>query len=202
MSPPYLRRKPRGQRVYSRPDHGDVDHDEPTREEGLQKLQPLIEGIGIATLTTLDADGSLRGRPMATAEMDHDGVLWFFTSDAAPKVHEVALHPEVCVSYAEPGRQCYVSVSGKAELVREHEEMKRLWKPELQAWFPLGLEDPDLALLRVEVEHAQYWDPAASKLVQLFGRMRAAVSGDPPPPANGSAHTLTLKTRIAPDNVS
>ncbi|HVT34622.1 MAG TPA: pyridoxamine 5'-phosphate oxidase family protein, partial [Nevskiaceae bacterium] len=203
MSPPYLRRKPRGQRLYSRATEAPM-HDGPSREESLQQLRPLIEDIAIATLTTIDEDGGLRSRPMATQSIDDDGVLWFFTNDYAPKVAEVLLHPEVCVTYADPARQRYVSVSGKAELVREHEEMKRRWQPELQAWFPHGLEEQDLGLLRIEIEHAQYWDAGESRLVQLFARARAALTGAPPPAhaGNGTAHKLTLKTRIAPDNIS
>jgi general stress protein 26 len=201
MSPPYLRRKPRGQRTYRAA--GPAMHEEHSREESLRKLREMIEGIEIAILTTIDADGCLHGRPMATQAMDEEGVLWFYTADYAPKVQEVLLHAEVCVNYAAPDTQSYVSVSGKAELVHEPEKLKEFWKPELQAWFPQGLADPNLSLLRVDVESAQYWDASASKLVRLLERARAAGTGEaPPPPANGSSHKLTLKHRIAPDNIS
>ena len=198
MSPPYLRRKPRGQRVYR---GGPAMHEEHSREESLRKLHELIEGIEIATLTTLDADGCLHGRPMATQAMDEEGVLWFYTADHTHKVQEVLLHTEVGVSYSSPERQRYVSVSGKAELVRDHDKLREFWRPELQAWFPQGLDDPNLALLRIEVESAQYWDASASKLVRLIERARAVAAGEPPP-GNGRAHKLTLKHRIAPDNIS
>ncbi|MDQ3122831.1 MAG: pyridoxamine 5'-phosphate oxidase family protein [Actinomycetota bacterium] len=35
-------------------------------------------------MTTVEADGSLRSRPMWTQGDEFDGSLWFFTSDEAP----------------------------------------------------------------------------------------------------------------------
>lgn len=61
--------------------------------------------------------------------------------------------------------------------MRDKEKAKELWKPLLKAWFPKGLEDPDLALLKVSVESAEYWDAPSSKMVQIAGIAKAAVTG-------------------------
>ena len=130
-----------------------------------------------AMLTTVCPDGSLRSRPMATLREKFDGTLWFFTSAAEPKVREIAHDPHVNVSYADPDKNNYVSVSGRASLVRDKARMKELWNPFFKAWFPKGLDDPQIALLRVEVEQAEYWDSPNSKLVQLGGFLKAVVTG-------------------------
>ena len=48
-----------------------------------------------------------------------------------------------------------------------------------QAWFPKELDDPELALLRVAVSEAEYWDNTSNKLVQAYGYIKAAVTGQP-----------------------
>lgn len=129
-------------------------------------------------LTTAEADGTLRSRPMATQKPeDFDGELWFFTQASSPKVDEVEGEHEVNVSYADAGSQTYVSVSGRAANVRDRAKAEELWSPAMKAWFPKGLDDPELALLKVTVAKAEYWDAPSSTLVHLVGFVKAVVTG-------------------------
>ena len=146
-------------------------------DENIEKLGDLIKDIRIAMLTTADKDGTLRSRPMGTLKTPFDGDLWFFTSSESPKVGEVEREHQVNLSYADPGGNTYVSVSGRATLVRDRAKMEALWSPALKAWFPNELDEPDIALLRVHVEKAEYWDQAHGKVVQLFGFVRAVLTG-------------------------
>ena len=145
--------------------------------KSIKKLASLIKDIRFAMLTTVCPDGTLRSRPMATQREEFDGVLWFFTDDQSAKVYEIENDKHVNVSYADPDANSYVSVSGRASLVKDRAVMKELWNPLYKAWFPRGLDDPRLALLRVAVEQAEYWDSPGSKLVQLGGFLKAAVTG-------------------------
>lgn len=152
----------------------DQDHN-----ESIKKLHDLIKDIKFAMLTTVEEDGCLRSRPMATQEFEFDGDLWFFTSANAPKVHEVQHDQHVNVSYAQPDKQKYVSVSGTAQLVRDRQKIEELWNPLFKAWFPQGLDEPDLALLKVSVTKAEYWDSPSSQVVRLLGFAKAVVTGKP-----------------------
>lgn len=148
-----------------------------SREEQIRKLAELIKDIEFAMLTTVDEDGSLRSRPMATQQVEFDGDLWFFTRASAPKVGEVEQEQHVNVSFARPDKQHYVSVSGRARLVRERAKIEELWNPAYKAWFPEGLDDPDLALLKVSAEKAEYWEGNSSAVAHLIGLVKAAVTG-------------------------
>lgn len=75
------------------------------------------------------------------------------------------------------GKQDYVSVSGHARLLRDREKMQELWTRWVEPWFPNGLDDPDLALLEVTVDDAEYWDAPASRTQRLFGLARAIGTG-------------------------
>ena len=165
------------------------------RQHQLRQLGELIKDIRIAMLTTIDADGSLHSRPMAAPQVAFDGDLWFFTGADAPKVEAAQHHGQVNVSFADPERQHYVSLSGIASVVRDRQKMAALWSPWFRTWFPHGLDDPNLALLKVHVEKAEYWDAPSSTMVQLFGVVKATLTGQPPRP--GETAKLLVDERQA-----
>jgi general stress protein 26 len=132
-------------------------------------LNEKIKDVRIAMLTTIESDGTLRSRPMVTQDTEFDGDLWFFTQASAPKVEDVQQHQQVNVSYVKPSEDLFVSVSGTAQLVVDRKEIKKRWKPHYKTWFPNGEDDPDLALLKVTVTRAEYWNmPSGGVLSSLF----------------------------------
>ena len=151
--------------------------DQVGRDEGLRKIAALIKAAKIAMLTTTTPKGWLRSRPMGTQRASFDGNLWFFTHASEPKVQEIKRHPQVNVSFANPDDNAYVSLSGRAALVHDRAKMDELWQKPLKTWFPKGLADPDLALLKVEVEHAEYWDQHGGLVRIAAGFIKATVTG-------------------------
>ena len=155
-----------------------MDH-QPDRNESIKKLAEMIKGIRVTMMTTVEEDGSLRSRPMATQQTEFDGNLWFFTGASSPKIDEVQQDQHVNLSYADPDSNRYVSLSGTAKLVSDKQKAKELWNPFVKAWFPKGLDDPELALLKVTIDSAEYWDSPSSKMVQLAGLAKALITGKP-----------------------
>ncbi len=153
--------------------------DSARREEAIARFRQLVEGIRIAMLTTRRSDGTLRSRPMMTQEAGADGDLWFFTSTRTAKAEDIGDDEQVNVSYVDEGHDHFVSVSGRARLVHDPPRARELWRVYDWAWFPGGPDDPTVALIRVTVEEAQYWDVATSRLVQLAGLVRALATGEP-----------------------
>ena len=149
----------------------------------MKKLGELISDIQFAMLTTAEPDGSLRSRPMATHfnhnSKEFDGTLWFFTKDHSPKVDEVNKDHHVGVSFSSPEQSTYVSVSGMATLVKDKAKNAELWDKKYIAWFPKGLDDPELSLLKVTVDKAEYWDTPSSTVAHLVGFVKASITGKP-----------------------
>jgi general stress protein 26 len=150
--------------------------------ESQSTLWSLIKDIRFAMFTTRHDDGHLHSRPMTTqnSHLDEDANLWFFMSRKSDTVRDITSDPLVNVSYADAGEDSYVSVSGTASTVDDPAKKQRLWSKSAEAWFPQGVNDPDLALVRVRITHANYWDVNASKLVQLYHMARAAITHRPP----------------------
>jgi len=155
-------------------------HDQTT--PGREKLAALIQDIKFAMFTThKPSSGHLHARPMTTQNkrLDDDS-LWFFMSRAGDPVAEFEGDDQVNVSYADPGSDTYVSVSGTAQIVDDPMKKQALWNRAAQAWFKGGVDDPDLALVRVRIEHADWWDVKDNKLVQLYRQAEAALTGKTP----------------------
>jgi general stress protein 26 len=145
-----------------------------------QELWEKIGDVRVAMMTTVDADGTLRSRPMWTQGDDFDGRLWFFISNAAPAAQALARDGRVELSYAAPDRDLYDSVVGRGELVEDKEKARELWNTFAEAWFPGGVDDPHLELLRVDVDEAEYWEDKKPKVLQFAEIVLGAVTGKPP----------------------
>ncbi len=151
---------------------------QPQGTRGMQRLAELVGEAQIAMLTTAESGGVLRSRPLVTLQFDSDGQLWFFISLASPKVDEISQHGQVNLTYADPDKQDYVSISGAAEIVRDRQKMRELWTPWVEPYFPRGLDDPELVLLCVQVDQAEYWNAPESHVQRLYGFAKAVATGD------------------------
>jgi general stress protein 26 len=147
-------------------------------DAALAKVAEMVDDAKFAMLTTIAKDGSLQSRPMATMQLDSEGNLWFFTSLSSLKIAEAQADQHVNLSYARTDKQDYLSLSGTAELVRDKEKMHSLWSPWIKPWFPKGLDDPDLALLKVSITAAEYWDAPDSAMGRAYGLVKAIATGD------------------------
>ena len=143
----------------------------------IKKLSELIREIKVAMLSTVGPDGAVHSRPMFCQEMDADGELWFFTRLSSGKVDSIEYEQHVNLAYSSPENSQFVSVAGRASIVYDRAKAEELWSPLHKAWFPEGLDDPDLTLLKVRAESAEYWDMPSAKMVQLFGMARAMLTG-------------------------
>jgi general stress protein 26 len=145
-----------------------------------EKVWDLIKDIRVALLVTTGADGRMAARPMAAMNRDFDGTLWFASRDNTPKLGEIAENTQVLLAYSDPKTQNYVSVAGNARLVRDSAKVRELWSEGTRVWFPKGPDDPEIVLIQVEVESAEFWDAPASAWVYALGYAKARLTGKPP----------------------
>ena len=162
-----------------------------TPEEAQRKLGELIQDVKVAMLTTMTDEGHLRSRPMQSVQRHFDGDLWFFTAHHSGKVEEVQKEHQVNCAFVDLEKNVYVSVSGLANLVTNREKAREYWNPALKAWFPDGLDDPELALLQVRVEEAEYWDTPTSTFVHIAGFVKAVATGQTYQPGENEKVNVT-----------
>jgi general stress protein 26 len=137
----------------------------------------VIKSFDVAMLATRGS--SLHARPMAVAEVTNDGIVVFVTSLESTKIAEIENDPRAFVTYQ--GTSRFVSAIGGIRIDRNRAEIKRLWSEGWRVWFPQGMDDPAICLLRFEIYQGEYWDTAGSKGVKyLFEAAKAYFSGKTP----------------------
>jgi general stress protein 26 len=151
---------------------------ESNRADGIKKVAELVEAAHICMLTTMTADGKHVSRPMGLQSVEFDGDLWFFALGDSAKATEIQANPSVNVSFSNTKNNEWTSIAGTASVVHDAAKAKELWNPILNAWFNDGLETPNLVLIKVEADSAEYWDGPDSKVVSVLGMLRAAVTHD------------------------
>lgn len=146
-------------------------------QNDLKKFKDLVNEIKVATLITHSQDDGLKGRPMSTADIDEWGNLWFFTNEFSEKVAEIVKENEVILSYASGSDNSYVIIKGTSEIVNDNTKMQALWNPILKVWFPEGLSDPAIMLLKIKPDEIEFWDGSSNKAIVAFKMLKAFLSG-------------------------
>jgi general stress protein 26 len=144
-----------------------------------QKIWDLIKDAHSALLVTIGLDGRLDSRPMGCLQRKFDDSLWFLTFRHSAKAQKLVADDRVLVSYANPAEYEYVSISGRGRIVDDRAKVHDLWSEGLRVWFPNGPDDPELALLSIDVEEARYWTNAASVAAYAWLYVKARVAGKP-----------------------
>jgi general stress protein 26 len=155
-----------------------MENDAPRDDADLQKLGELIDGIDVAMLTTQAADGSMVSRPLQTLKLTPEGDLVFFTAADSAKVDQLTDDLDVNLAYADQDARCYVSVRGRARIDRDQALIEELWSPAQNVFFS-GKDDPNLAVLRVRVRDAMYWESAGNFVERALDFARGMWGSEP-----------------------
>ena len=150
-----------------------------TPKQEIEHLAKLMKKIDIAMLATVGKGGHLVSRPLSTqcATFDAERV-WFLTERDTPKVGEIRRHPQVNVAYASKDANTYLSVSGKARVVRDQALIDTFWNDAMKAFFPNGKDDPNIVLIEVAVDTIEYWDGPGSWIGKALTFAVARVTGN------------------------
>jgi general stress protein 26 len=123
--------------------------------ESISKVTDIINDSHIGMFTTINEEGALVSRPLAVQEVKDDGDMWFFTSANSSQVAHIRANPAVNVAFGQ--RTEWVSVAGTAEVVTDRQLIHDKWNQVVEAWFPDGPDTPEVVLLHVDSDSAEYW---------------------------------------------
>src|SRR4051812_19084466 len=147
-----------------------------------KRLWELVKHMRFGMLTHRHANGSLHAHPLTTQNksLEPDMLLYFFVSKQTELGQRITADGNVQVSYGDPAKDTYVSITGQASVNDDMRLKQHLFNALAKAWFPGGASDPDLELVQVRIQQAEYWDIKESKTTQLFKMAKAAVTGEKP----------------------
>ena len=142
------------------------------------KLRELLSDFNSAMLVTRTAAGELRSRPMAVADVEPSGCLWFVTERHSGKLEEIAHDDHVNVAMQSKWK--FVSISGRAVAVDDARKVAKVWNEAWRVWFPGGKDDPSLVLLKVQGDAGEYWDNSGVSGIKYLIAGKAHLSGTKP----------------------
>ena len=148
------------------------------REEDVKKFKELIKNVDVCMFTTLDDNYQIHSRPMSTAQVDEEGNAWFFTNEFSEKINEISRDNVVNLIYADAAKNIYVNVKGTCTVLIDRKKIEELWTPVMKAWFPEGIDDPKLCLVKIITENAYYWNNNSSKMSVYFDMLTAIEKGE------------------------
>lgn len=147
-------------------------------EAALTKVRELLKHFR-STMMVTKGNGSLHSRPMGI-QGDADkfnGVLWFFTDRKCRKIEEISDDPAVSLIFQSDNDSAYMHLFGRATQSDDRAKMKELYTPLLKTWFPEGLDDPRMTLIRFDADHGDFWDSPGGMLQVLAAFTKSLVTG-------------------------
>jgi general stress protein 26 len=160
----------------------------PSPAEQSAHFVSLLKKFSTAMLVTHTGDQGFHARPMAIADVEDDGRLWFITDADTAKVHEIELDSHVHI-IAQNGHSAFLSLTGRASLIGDREKIAHLWREPFRVWFPQGKDDPNIELIAVRPERGEFWDSTGAKRWKYLWEAAAAYfSGTTPDADDGDMH--------------
>jgi general stress protein 26 len=147
--------------------------------DAIEKVRKLLPGFRSAMMVSLTDGGSLRARPMGLQgdPKEFDGLLWFFTAKDSGKLKEAGMNRKVCLTFQNDGDSQYLYLEGTAKEVEDKGMMEKLYTPLVRTWFPGGLQDPNLTLLRFEAEHGAFWESPGGAVQLMAAFAKSVMTG-------------------------
>ncbi|NML48582.1 pyridoxamine 5'-phosphate oxidase family protein [Ramlibacter sp. G-1-2-2] len=153
----------------------------PEQRSSHEVLWDLVKDTRFCMLSHRHADGTLHSHPLTTQNkaLDEGATLYFLVSKSTELGQRLQLDGNVNLSYANPKDDTWVSISGTARVLEDAQKKQEVFDTMDKAWFS-GPQDPDLELVAVHIDEAEYWNVKENKLLQLLKMARAASGGDRP----------------------
>jgi general stress protein 26 len=155
------------------------------------KVLELMRDERFCMLTSVGAEGRLHAHPMTPQEVTDDGDVWFFVDRNSEQATNIAGEKRVNLAFSDGST--WLSVAGHASLRDDRTKVDELWNDMVEAWFPDGKESPNVALLLVESDSAEYWDPpGGGRTASVLAFAKTKLTGEPP---RGDNETVDLRSR-------
>lgn len=163
-----------------------------TGDEAFAKVRELLVGFPIAFMVTV-IDGTLTARPIGVVG-DHaafDGSLWFITDRRSRKVKAIESGATTTLMFQNDKEGAYLHLSGRASVVDNRAKLEKLYTTLQRTWFPLGVDDPSITLVRFDAEQGDYWDSHDSLVRLAFAFVKSIVTKTPGKSGNAGIAKLT-----------
>jgi general stress protein 26 len=142
------------------------------------KVVSMMKDDRFCMLTSVGPQGRLHAHPMTPQEVTEDGDVWFFIDRTSEQATNIGSEKRVNLAFSDGST--WLSVAGHGEVLRDDAKIEELWSSMVEAWFPDGKDSPDLALLKVESDSAEYWDTPGGRIASALAFAKTKLTGERP----------------------
>lgn len=133
----------------------------------LRTLAQHLRKLDYCMMVTQTGRGGFNSRPMSNnRDVTYKGDSYFFTDGKTQKVKELEANPNTILNFEGEGG-LFISVAGKAKLIRDRAIFEEHWQDELDQWFKKGIDTPGLVLLHVKGTKLRYWQKEKEGEIKL-----------------------------------
>lgn len=139
----------------------------------LTEISEKMQKIDFCMLSTREMDGGISTRPMSNnGDVEYDGDSWFFSFEETRKVPAIAGEPRVSLSFSAPpsllGKPgIFIAIDGRATVIKDKSQFGEHWVPDLERWFPNGMDTPGLVLIKVHANRIEYSDGEENDVISV-----------------------------------
>lgn len=128
-----------------------------------------LRQLDICMMVTQSPRGVLNSRPMSNnGDVSYKGDSYFFTYEGSQKIKDITANPQVSLNF-EGGNEMYISITGKAKLLRNRAQLENHWMDSLKQWFKQGLDTPGIVLIHVKGGKVKYWQKNKQGELKITG---------------------------------
>lgn len=142
--------------------------------DAIEKLKEFVDKNATCFFCTDIKEGRFEARPMSTQKIDASGNIWFLSPKASDKNTEIEQDNKVQLLYNLSEHSGFMLIRGVASISYNKEKIEELWEPIVKVWFPAGVDDPSISVIKVVPDDGYYWDTKNGKLV-AFAKMAASL---------------------------
>lgn len=151
-----------------------------TAKSPAEVTEAFLSKLKASPFVMVGLTGSGEHSEPLTAQIDDDqpDVLYFFTG----RDNRAAPGGKAMAQFVSKGHDFFACLAGTITLDNDRAQIDKLWSKQVEAWFPGGKDDPNLALLRFDIDSAELWEADVS----LTGRVKMLFGGRIKPSEEGS----------------
>ena len=157
----------------------DPDAKNLNQDAAVEKIRQIAKSARVCLLGTSEGHLPLEVRPMSVQDVDAAGNLWFLGARSSFQTRQLSRHPQAQLLFSNPGASEYLSLQGRAFVTDSRPLKEKYWNALAKGWFPGGIDDPELMVIRFQTESGHYWDTEYGKTVTLLSVLAGAITGQP-----------------------
>ena len=126
-------------------------------EDILKESLSLVERSGVVMIGSNDPAGYPNIKAMFKMETEGLKTVWLSTNTSSKRVAQFLKDPKACLYFVDTENFKGLMLTGEMEVLDDLASRQRMWRDGAEIYYPLGVTDPDYAVLRFTARSGNYY---------------------------------------------